>query len=128
MRVQFSWSIIRDAFELFSIIKRRDTDISLVQFTKERKFELARLVDDEIRGVMEFMLRKYPPTRNRSVDGELMEQARELKRSEDPTYDMLRNAEFSFHYHSKKRNYTREIKLWLNILIEECRKQFPRFR
>jgi hypothetical protein len=71
MRIQFSWSIISDSFDLFKALKKRDNDVTLIQFTKEKKFELARLVDSEIRNVLEFMMKKYPPTRNKIVDTEL---------------------------------------------------------
>jgi predicted nucleotidyltransferase len=45
--------------------------VTLIQLTKEKKFEVARLVDREIRDILEYMLMKYPPSRKKIVDTDL---------------------------------------------------------
>lgn len=89
---------------------------------------MARLVDSEIRAILEYMLKKYPPSRKKIVDTDLATKIKEVKRHTDYAYDILRNANFDFEYSSTKHDYSRDIKRWLNALILESKAQFSKFR
>ncbi len=45
MRINFNWNILNESYELFKTLNSYNTDISLPQLTKEKKFEVSRLVD-----------------------------------------------------------------------------------
>lgn len=128
MKIRFSWSIMDESFELFKSLNQHTTDISLIQLTKEKKFEVARLVDRQIRDILEYMLKKYPPSKKKIIDNDLTSKVKEVKRHTDFAYDILLNANFDFQYCSDKLDYSRDIKKWLNAIIKESKAQFPKFR
>lgn len=128
MKIKFSWSIMNEAFQLFNTLNQHNTDVTLIQLTKEKKFEVARLVDREIRDILEYMLMKYPPSRKKIVDTDLAVKIKQVKRHTDYAYDILRNANFQFDYSPTKHDYSRDIKRWLNRLIIESKAQFSKFR
>lgn len=78
---------------------------------------MARLVDRQIRDILEYMLKKYPPSRKKIIDTDLAAKVKEVKRHTDFAYDILLNSAFNFNYFPEKIDYSKDIKRFLNTLI-----------
>jgi predicted component of type VI protein secretion system len=85
------------------------------------------LLDSYHRNILEYLIMKYPPSQNKIVDIELSRKIKEVSKHNDPQYEMLNNAWVSFSNKTNNKDFTKEIKIWLNILTKEVKKQFPKF-
>lgn len=90
--------------------------------------ELSLTVDSSMRNVLEFLIQKYPPSKHKILDTDLAKHITEVKRTGDLHYEILRNAGFTFADDTGKVDFSREIKLWLNRLVEEVKRTYPTFR
>lgn len=88
--------------------------------------EITAELDKASRNVLEFLMSKYPPSRNKIVDTEISAKIKDVAKNFDPKYDMLVNAGMKFNM--DKFDYTFEIKKWVNKLIAETKDQFPLFK
>lgn len=62
------------------------------------------------------------------ADTELARYVEEVKQTDYTAYDMLQRTGVSFVDNSGKKDFTRDIKLWINKLIRESKRMFPIFK
>ncbi len=89
---------------------------------------VTKSIDEATRNILDFLIKKYPPSKNKIVDTELANKIREVNRQSDLANDILRNSGMNFSDDTGKRDFTREIKLWINRLIEHTKVFYPRFK
>jgi len=88
---------------------------------------LTKLIDSTTRNIIGFLTCKYPPSKNKIVDTELANVISEVNRTFDLQNDILRNAGMNFAI-DEQRDFTRSIKVWLNMIISESKRVFPLFK
>jgi hypothetical protein len=89
---------------------------------------MSSTIDVSFRNILEFLIKKYPPSKHKIVDTELAKYIKETKRQAELQYDILRNAGVTFADDTGKTDFSREIKLWLNKLITEVKRTYPKFK
>lgn len=73
-------------------------------------------------------MKKYPPSHNKVVDCEMDQSVKEVENHLDISqFDMIHNANMDFNFYPGKTDFTRDIKVWLNILTLECKTELPKF-
>ena len=77
---------------------------------------------------LRFLIHKYPPSRTNLIDTELSEKIQETKGYSVVKYDLLKNAGMEIGLTPGQTDFSKEIKRWLNRLIQETRKQYPLFK
>ena len=85
-------------------------------------------MDRAMRKSLEYLIKKFPPSKHKIVDTSLARHIVEIKRHTDTNYDILRNAGVSFVDDTGKTDFAYDIKLWLNRLITEVKTSFPIFK
>lgn len=71
---------------------------------------------------------KYPQKRKGVVTEEIRGAVPAVDESEDPGFDVLANNKVFFKYSSERKGYARTVKIFLNSLVLECRKNMATFR
>lgn len=90
--------------------------------------EIVAVMDQTFKNVLEFLIKKYPQSKHKVVDTDLSKYIVDVNRQFDPYYDLVRNSGVSFVDTTGKTDWTREIKVWINLLISETKKVFPIFK
>lgn len=62
------------------------------------------------------------------MDTEISKYITEIRNHTNLENDILRNAGMSFVDNTGKNDFTREIKVWINKLLSEVRRVFPKFK
>lgn len=57
--------------------------------------------------MLEFLIKKYPPSKHKILDTDLAKHVKEVNRITEVQYDILSNAGISFVGNSQKTNYFR---------------------
>lgn len=91
------------------------------------RMHVTKMIDRTTRNILQFLIRKYPPSKSKIIDTELSKQIVEVNRTFDLQNDILLNAGMSF-VAEDQRDYTRSIKQWLNMLISETKAVYPTFK
>jgi hypothetical protein len=82
-------------------------------------------MDEALRNALEFLIKKYPPSKHKILDTELLKHIIPINKTNDAKYDILANAGMSFQANQTKSDFTSEIKIWINKIIMETKRKFP---
>lgn len=124
MRKRYSWENMNFYLDLNREILSGPVDY-LGSLTN--RMHLTKLIDRTTRNILEFLIRKYPPSLTKLADTELANVIAGVNRTSDLQNDILRNAGMSF-VAEDQRDFTYSIKLWLNKLITETKEFYPAFK
>lgn len=126
LRAKFSWSLAKFLMGIARNLRTNYEKLG-IDLDSSARGEIFSNIDLSMRNILEFLIRKYPPSRHKIVDTELARDIREVKRHGDIKYDILRNAGVSFTDDTGKSDFSYDIKRWLNVLIEEVKRTYPSF-
>lgn len=127
LRAKFSWKIMGFCIGLDRELRSRSGQNN-IKLDHNCCAEINTTIDSTLRTVLEFLIRKFPPSKHKIVDTELAKHIKEVKRHGEIQYEILKNAGVSFAIVKDKGNYFPEIKRWINQLISEVKRTYPSFR
>lgn len=84
--------------------------------------------DHSTKSTLTFLINKYPPSRRKIIDTELTEKIPEMRIFSIAKYDILKNAGSLIGLDQNQKDFTRDIKLFLNKILKETREQYPKFK
>lgn len=125
LKSRYCWEMVTYAVNTTAQMRPQIRELERVDGSDIR-IELLSVLDSSSRNALEFQIKKYPPSKHKILDTELLKYIAQVNRVGDLSYEMLSNAGMSFV--GKKADYTREIKLWVNRLIGETQRVFPEFK
>ena len=129
MKIKFSESMLRRIIDKNSswveYYERRKTEGNPIQV---EAFSILDVFDKSAKETLTFLINKYPPSRRRIIDTELTEKIKEKKFCSVAKYDILKNSGVPIGMDEDQTDFTKDIKLFLNALIKETRKEFPLFK
>lgn len=87
-----------------------------------RRPEFYHLLNQSSKSILEFLISKYPPSRRKKIDTELSDKISINNKFSVIKYDMLSNSKMNIGMVEKQTDFTKEIKIWLNVLVTETKK------
>lgn len=90
--------------------------------------EILEVFDDATKQTLNFLINKYPPSRRKIIDTELTEKIPEVMSFSVAKYDILKNSGSQIGFNQNQTDFTRDVKVFLNKIIKESKKQFPKFK
>jgi hypothetical protein len=127
MKAKYSWGVMDFSVRIDKRIKENAKRSQFV-LQHETRMEIVAVMDQTFKNVLEFLIKKYPQSKHKVVDTDLSKYIVDVNRQFDPYYDLVRNSGVSFVDTTGKTDWTREIKVWINLLISETKKVFPIFK
>lgn len=126
LKVRFSWAVESYGFDQTEVFVNNRAGREWLATNKD-VVKVVGLLNSYHKNTLEYLVQKYPPNHNKIVDTDLSRKIKEIYKHAEPQYEMLHNAGMSFSNKANKVDFTKDIKIWLNMLIKEVKKEYPKF-